>query len=114
MRAAGVSRWRLLVPSLLPGLLTTAVSFQLNLYEAPRAQQQLRSVAIRGALYKLDSPVEPQTFTTDIPGYAIYVREGDKTRGQWGGVFIRAADESGNTRLVTARSGRIDSSEEKS
>ena len=114
MRAAGVSRWRLLVPSLLLGLLTTAVSFQLNLYEAPRAQQQLRSVAIRGALYKLDSPVEPQTFTTGIPGYAIYVREGDKSKGQWGGVFIRAQESDGSTRLITARSGRIDASPEKS
>ncbi|HKP38172.1 MAG TPA: LptF/LptG family permease [Pyrinomonadaceae bacterium] len=114
MRAAGVSRWRMLLPALLIGVVSTAVSLQLNLNEAPRAQQQLRAVALRGALYKLDSPVEPQTFTTDIPGYAIYVREGDKSRGQWGGVFIHAVDEKGNTQLVTARSGRIDSSEEKS
>jgi LPS export ABC transporter permease LptF/LPS export ABC transporter permease LptG len=114
MRAAGVSRWRMLVPALLIGAIATAVSLQLNLNEAPRAQQQLRAVAIRGALYKLDSPVEPQTFTTDIPGYAIYVREGDKSRGQWGGVFIQKADNDGGTTLITARSGRIDSSEEKS
>lgn len=114
MRAAGVSRWRMLAPALLIGAIATLVSLQLNLNEAPRAQQQLRAVALRGALYKLDSPVEPQTFTTDIPGYAIYVREGDKSRGQWGGVFIRAVDDKGNTQLVTARSGRIDSSEEKS
>jgi LPS export ABC transporter permease LptF/LPS export ABC transporter permease LptG len=114
MRAAGVSRWRMLVPALLLGAIATAVSLQLNLNEAPRAQQQLRAVAVRGALYKLDSPVEPQTFTTDIPGYAIYVREGDKSRGQWGGVFIQKADNDGGLTLITARSGRIDSSEEKS
>jgi len=114
MRAAGVSRWRMLVPALLIGAVATAVSLQLNLNEAPRAQQQLRAVAVRGALYKLDSPVEPQTFTTDIPGYAIYVREGDKSRGQWGGVFIEKADPDGGSTLITARSGRIDSSEEKS
>ncbi|HEY6045209.1 MAG TPA: LptF/LptG family permease [Pyrinomonadaceae bacterium] len=114
MRAAGVSRWRMLVPALLIGAVATAVSLQLNLNEAPRAQQQLRAVAIRGALYKLDSPVEPQTFTTDIPGYAIYVREGDKSRGRWGGVFIQKADPDGGSTLITARSGRIDSSEEKS
>jgi LPS export ABC transporter permease LptF/LPS export ABC transporter permease LptG len=114
MRAAGVSRWRMLAPALIIGMIATGVSLQLNLNEAPRAQQQLRAVAIRGALYKLDSPVEPQTFTTDIPGYAIYVREGDKARGQWGGVFIQKADTDGGTTLITARSGRIDSSEEKS
>lgn len=113
MRAAGVSSRRMVVPAMVIGLLGTFVSLQLNLNEAPQAQQQLRSIAVRSALYKLDSPVEPQTFTTDIPGYAVYVREGDKTRGQWGGVFLRAQDADG-IRLITARAGRIDSSDEKS
>jgi LPS export ABC transporter permease LptG len=114
MRAAGVSRWQMVAPALVIGLLATIASLQLNLNEAPRAQQQLRSIALRGALYKLDSPVEPQTFTTDIPGYVIYVREGDKSRGVWGGVFIRSQENDGTMRLITARSGRIDYSEEKS
>ncbi|HEV8588922.1 MAG TPA: LptF/LptG family permease [Pyrinomonadaceae bacterium] len=114
MRAAGVSRWQIVAPAVLVGLIATAASLQVNLNEVPRAQQQLRNIAARAALYKLDSPVEPQTFTTDIPGYVIYVREGDKSRGQWGGVFIQSREADGSTRLVTARSGRIDSSEEKS
>src|SRR6202521_1247617 len=71
MRAAGVSTWRMLWPALAIGLLATAVTGELNLREAPQAQQQLKSVAIRSALYKLDSPVEPRTFTSDIPGYVI-------------------------------------------
>jgi LPS export ABC transporter permease LptF/LPS export ABC transporter permease LptG len=114
MRAAGVSGSQIVVPVLLIGLLTTAAAWQLNMNEAPRAQQQLRGVAARAALYKLDSPVEPQTFTTDIPGYLIYVREGDKSRGQWGGVFIQSHEQDGSTYLITARTGRIDASEEKS
>src|SRR5262245_29332656 len=114
MRAAGVSRSQIVVPVLLIGLLTTAAAWQLNMNEAPRAQRELRNIGARAALYKLDSPVEPQTFTTDIPGYVIYVREGDKSRGQWGGVFIQSHEDNGSTRLITARTGRIDSSEEKS
>ena len=114
MRAAGVSRPQIVVPVLLLGLLTAAAAWQLNMNEAPRAQRDLRNIGARAALYKLDSPVEPQTFTTDIPGYVIYVREGDKTRGQWGGVFIQSHETDGSTRLVTARTGRIDSSDEKS
>jgi len=81
MRAAGVSTWRILWPALALGLLATAAAAELNLKEAPRAQQQLKSVAIRGALYKMDSPVEPRTFTSEIPNYVIYVRDGDKSRG---------------------------------
>src|SRR5258707_13363189 len=67
MRAAGVSTWKMLWPALALGLIATAVSAQLNLKETPRSQQHLKAVAIRSALYKLDSPVEPRSFTTDLP-----------------------------------------------
>ena len=114
MRAAGVSALRVIWPALLLGFLATIATVFLNLREAPRAQQHLRQALVRSALYKLDSPVEPRTFTTDIPGYVIYVRDGDKTSGEWGRVFIKTQDRDGATFLITSRKGRIDSSEEKS
>ncbi len=114
MRAAGISTWRTLWPALVIGLIATAAAGYLNLVEAPRSQQQFRSVAVRSALYKLDSPVEPRTFTNDFPGYVIYVRDGDKEHGQWGRVFIQTQDQDHSTQLITARAGRIDSSVEKS
>ncbi|MEK6336480.1 MAG: LptF/LptG family permease [Acidobacteriota bacterium] len=113
MRAAGVSTWRILLPALAFGLIATFIAFELNFREAPRAQQQLKSVLVRTALYRLDSPVEPRTFTNDIPGYVIYVRDGDKVAGQWGRIFIQS-QEGNQTTLITARAGRIDSSAEKS
>ncbi|HSQ23985.1 MAG TPA: LptF/LptG family permease, partial [Pyrinomonadaceae bacterium] len=114
MRAAGVSTWRTLWPALAIGLIATAATCYLNLKEAPRAQRTLRSVVVRSALYKLDSPVEPRTFTSDFPGYVIYVRDGDKIHGQWGRVFIQTQEADHSTNLITARAGRIDSSAEKS
>src|SRR6185295_17472126 len=78
LRAAGVSTWRTLWPALVVGLIATAGSAYLNLLEAPRSQRQLRVVALRSAMYKLDSPVEPRTFANDFPGYVIYVRDGDR------------------------------------
>jgi LPS export ABC transporter permease LptF/LPS export ABC transporter permease LptG len=114
MRAAGVSTWRTLWPALAVGLIASFATSYLNLKEAPRAQKQLRSVAVRSALYKLDSPVEPRMFTNDFPGYVIYVRDGDKTKGQWGRVFIRTQEADHSTNLITARAGRIDSSSETS
>ena len=114
MRAAGISTWRTLWPALIVGLVATAAAAYLNLVEAPRSQQQFRAVALRSALYKLDSPVEPRTFTNDFPGYVIYVRDGDKEHGQWGRVFIQAQKSDGSTEMMTARAGRIDSSIEKS
>ena len=114
MRAAGISTWRTLWPALAVGLIATAATGYLNLVEAPRSQQQMRAVALRSALYKLDSPVEPRTFTNDFPGYVIYVRDGDKAHGQWGRVFIQTQEQDHSTDLITARAGRIDSSSEKS
>jgi LPS export ABC transporter permease LptF/LPS export ABC transporter permease LptG len=114
MRAAGVSTFRMLWPALALGAIATIAALYLNLQEAPRAQRQLREVLVRSALYKLDSPVEPRTFTTDIPGYLIYVRDGDKARGEWGRVFIQTQDADHSMRLITARTGRIDSSGERS
>lgn len=114
MRAAGVGTWSLLWPILLIGLVVTGVTTYIQMKEAPQATRDLKKAALQGALRKLDSPVEPRNFNTDIPGYVIYVRDGDKAQGSWGRVFIYAQEPDGSNRVVTARSGRIDSSEEKS
>jgi LPS export ABC transporter permease LptF/LPS export ABC transporter permease LptG len=113
IRAAGVGTWTLLWPPLVIGAIATAGTMFLHLKEAPQAARQLRRVAVQVALKKLESPVEPRTFNTEIPGYVIYVRDGDKSQGSWEGVFIYAQQSDG-TRVVTARSGRIDSSGDKS
>jgi LPS export ABC transporter permease LptG len=114
IRAAGVGTWTLLWPVLLIGLLATIATMFLHLKEAPQAARDLRRVALQGALRKLDSPVDPRTFNTEIPGYVIYVRDGDVSQGSWGRVFIFAQLPDGSTRIVTARQGRIDSSNEQS
>jgi LPS export ABC transporter permease LptF/LPS export ABC transporter permease LptG len=114
MRAAGVSTFRMVWPALALGAIATTAALYLNLQEAPRAQRDLKIVLVRSALYKMDSPVEPRTFTTDIPGHVIYVRDGDKTRGEWGRVFIQSQAADHITYLTTAKLGRIDASAEKS
>ena len=114
MRAAGVGTWTLLWPVLMIGLLVTLATTYIQMEEAPQAARDLKKAALQGALRKLDSPVEPRNFNTEIPGYVIYVRDGDKAQGSWGRVFIYAQQPDGANRVVTARSGRIDSSGEKS
>jgi lipopolysaccharide export system permease protein len=109
MRAAGVGSWTMIWPALVVGLVFTGATTYLHLQEAPRAARDLERVALQGALAKLDSPVEPRTFST-LPRYVIYVRDGDKMRGTWGRVFIFAQQADGKDEIFTARSGRIDSS----
>src|ERR1041384_6807145 len=108
MRAAGVGSWTMIWPALLIGLLLSGVTTYLHLKEAPEAARDLERIALQGALAKLDSPVEPRTFST-LPRYVIYVRDGDKEQGTWGRVFIFGQGPD-RTTVYTARSGRIDSS----
>jgi LPS export ABC transporter permease LptG/LPS export ABC transporter permease LptF len=111
MRAAGVGTGGLLVPSLLFGLLLSFVALFVNFYVAPNAARELRKIAVQAALRRLESPVEPRTFYTEMAGKVVFVREGDTLSGEWGRVFIHWQDE-GAVRLVTARSGRIDTTGE--
>jgi LPS export ABC transporter permease LptG len=114
MRSAGVGTWNMVWPVLMLGLLLTLGTLYLNLQVAPKAARVWKQATLRAALYKLDSPVEPRSFTTDIPGFVIYVRDGDKEQGLWGRVFLFSQMKDGGTQLVTARSGRIDTAAERS
>jgi LPS export ABC transporter permease LptF/LPS export ABC transporter permease LptG len=114
MRAAGIGTWSMLWPVLVLGVVVSFATTYLNVKEGPEAARDLKRAAVQGALAKLDSPVEPRTFTTEIPGYVIYVRDGDRTQGTWGRVFIYAPQQDNSTQILTARSGRIDSSADKS
>lgn len=113
MRAAGVGSWTMIWPALIVGLIFTGATAYLHLKEAPEAARDLERIALQGALAKLDSPVEPRTFST-LPRYVIYVRDGDKQLGTWGRVFIFAQRSDSVTEVYTARSGRIDSSGDQS
>ena len=113
MRAAGVGSWTMIWPALLIGLLLSGATTYLHLKEAPEAARDLERIALEGALAKLDSPVEPRTFST-LPKYVIYVRDADKALGTWGRVFIFAQTNDRTNQVLTARSGRIDSSGDQS
>jgi LPS export ABC transporter permease LptG len=108
MRAAGVGTWRFLSPVLLLGVVFTVLTLYVGLEIAPRASSLLRDAALKVALSKIESPIRPRAFNTEMPGKVVYVRDGDKERGQWGRVFIHWQDEGSGMRLITARSGRLD------
>ncbi len=112
MRAAGVGSWTMIWPALLVGLLLTGATTYLHLKEAPQAARDLERIALEGLLAKLDSPVEPRTFST-LPRYVIYVRDGNREQGTWGRVFI-FGQRADHTEVYTARSGRIDSAGDRS
>lgn len=112
MRAAGVGTYRIVAPLMFLGALLSALTFYVAFHVAPVSAQNIRDIALQAALYRLESPVEPRSFYTGIPGKVVYVREGDQEKGLWGKIFIHWEEEGGEVRLATARSGRLDFSGE--
>ena len=115
IRAAGTGNWQLSIPIILLGIALSIFAFLINLKGVPFAAGIVRQVALQTALYKMESPIEPGVFNTEINGYTIYVKEGNINEGTWGKIFIYNEDKKANlVRLITSESGRIDNTEDKS
>jgi LPS export ABC transporter permease LptF len=115
IRAAGVGNFQITAPIIVLGILLSIFAFFINLKGVPIAAGIVRQVALQTALYKLESPIEPGVFNTEVAGYTIYVKDGDMTNGTWKNIFIYNEDEkTKTTRLITSTSGRIDYSNEQS
>lgn len=115
IRAAGVGNFGITLPLVILGVFLSLFAFMVNLKGVPAAAGIVRFVALRTALYKLESPIEPGVFNTEVAGYTIYVKDGDIESGTWKNIFIFNEDEkSKTTRLITSERGRIDSSSENS
>lgn len=113
IRAAGVGNLQITIPIVILGILLSVFAFFVNLRGVPFAAQIVRGVALQTALYKLESPIEPGVFNTEVKGYTIYVKDGDIEKGTWKNIFIYNEDTQNNqVRLITAKSGRIDSNNE--
>lgn len=113
MFAAGFGRRRVVLPCLLLAAMVSLVALAINLEGVPFAARTIRRVALEAALAKLESPIEPGVFSVEFKNYVIYVRAGNKELGIWEKVFIYAPEKD-QTKLITAESGRIDQSNDRS
>ncbi len=115
LRAAGVGNLQIALPIVLIGLLLSAFAFTINLKGVPLAAQIVRQVALKAALYKLESPIEPGLFNSEINGFTIYVKNGNIEDGNWENIFIYHDDKANKqVRLITSKKGRIDTRDENS
>jgi Predicted permeases len=115
IRAAGIGNRQILLPVTLLGIVLSFFAFVINWQGVPLAAQVVRKIALKTALYKLESPIEPGVFNTEIKGFTVYVRSGDILKGEWENIFIFNEDpQNGQVRLITSKNGKIDSDEEDS
>ncbi|HYJ90179.1 MAG TPA: LptF/LptG family permease, partial [Pyrinomonadaceae bacterium] len=109
LRAAGVGNLQITLPIILLGVILSIFAFLVNLEGVPLAARLVRQVAMKSAIQKLESPIEPGVFNTEIAGYTVYVKSGDITSGQWQNIFVYHEDpDAGSVRLITSKEGRLD------
>jgi len=112
IRAAGVGNLQIVAPVILLGILLSLFAVFVNLKGVPLAAKMVRQVLLKAALHKLESPIDPGVFNTEIDNFTIYVRRGNFEKGTWENLFIRQEDKTKKeVRLITAREGRIDTKE---
>jgi lipopolysaccharide export LptBFGC system permease protein LptF len=115
IRASGVGNFQIALPILLLGILMSAFAFLVNVRGVPLAASLVRSVGMQAAIKKLESPIEPGVFNTQVNGYTIYVKGADFDTNTWKNIFIYSEDKpNDNLRLITSQRGRIDMSGEQS
>lgn len=110
IRAAGVGNIQIAIPLIILGIVLSLFAFLVNLAGVPIAARMVRQVALKAALHKLESPIEPGVFNTEINDLTIYVKRGNLETGIWENIFVQQEDEvNDQLRLITAKQGRIDS-----
>lgn len=113
IRASGVGNLQIALPIMLLGILLSAFAFFVNLKGVPFAAGIVRNIALQTAIKKLESPIEPGIFNTEVAGYTIFVRGGDVATGRWKNIFIYSEDKANNSlRLITSSDGRVDTTEQ--
>ncbi|MFN0277774.1 MAG: LptF/LptG family permease [Pyrinomonadaceae bacterium] len=108
IRAAGVGNLQITLPLAILGILMSVFAFAVNLKGVPLAAMLVRKVALQTAIKKLESPIDPGVFNSEVGGYTIFVRDGDAETGRWNNIFIYKEDAAGTVRLITSKQGRID------
>ncbi len=109
IRASGVGNWQIAIPIMILGVMLSVFAFFVNLKGVPVAASIVRGVALQTAIKKLESPLEPGVFNTELAGSTIYVKGGDLETGRWTNLFIYTEDAAaGSVRLITSQQGRVD------
>jgi len=115
IRSFGVGNLAMLLPLVCLGIILSFISLIVNIFGVPLASRVVRDTAMRSAVYKLESPIEPGVFNTEVSGLTIYVKDGDVENGHWRNVFVYSEDQAAKRlRLITSSRGRIDSNNQKS
>ncbi len=107
LRAAGVSAWRIIRPTLLFATLGWVLASSMSLYWAPWAAKRLNDLKWELGTSQVPYEVQPRVFIEQIPNLLVFLLD---TRGAiptWHHVFIADTSDRDNIKTTTAESGFV-------
>jgi len=111
MRAGGISFARLLAPVVFFSALAAGATLYLSITLAHEGNLRFQQTAIRILSQSVQSEIRERRFYSEFPGLMIYVNE--NRDGVMRGVFISDQRSEGRTSIIEAKTGMMESDQEK-
>jgi lipopolysaccharide export system permease protein len=106
MRSFGYSRFRLLVPFIILGLLIAAMVFSLNRNIIPNSKRLFKNAVVKLTSKSLLADIKQGNFFVDIPNVTLFASDKSKDGKVLKNVFINFDNNSGE-KVIMAREGII-------
>ena len=108
MKASGISMWRVMRPLVVLSLILSGFAFIISNDLIPVATLKARTLLFDVQRKKLAFNIKEGVFYRDIDNYVIYVeRKGEDGSSIYGVKIYDHSDRMGNTKIITADSGRM-------
>ena len=108
MKASGISMWKVMRPLVIFSLILSGFAFIISNDLIPVATLKARTLLFDVQRKKLAFNIKEGVFYKDIDNYVIYVeRKGDDGSSIYGVKIYDHTDRMGNTKIISADSGRM-------
>jgi LPS export ABC transporter permease LptF/LPS export ABC transporter permease LptG len=106
-QASGISFSCLSLPLVACGIVGAMTSSFLTLHVIPQLYAEAKHLRNQLLLQAIISPIKPRTFNTHFPNHLLYIRDIDKSTGDWLGAFIIRKEKEKESVVLTAERGRL-------
>jgi lipopolysaccharide export system permease protein len=107
LKTNGLSLYRLMVPGLLVGILTTLLTLSITIWVQPRSTRAFTTLLHRLYQTKAVLALQEGVFNTDYPGLIVYVDRLHERSASLGGILIIDRRNPADQRIVIAQEGRM-------
>ncbi len=114
LRSGGTSLYRIILAPFWAAVALTVFMFLFSNYVLPESNHKLKNLLRDIRKKKPALAIDAGRFISDVPGYSIYVREKSDVSGLMQDVYLFEEDDHGGPKVISAREGRLLTSEDAS